>query len=208
MFEANSSKPGGHFRDEDYQYPSRQGGRRCQGVVAHIGLHALGRFADQVGLADSLSSRLHGCTRRVPLHDRGKLKDNSISIAPLSWHSAPGGSDHRLCSSLFFTSGSASCSAWSGCRCEQRPTTPWSCWCCDTRSASSNVSCTLAFGTGQRIGRSSRRSAGCFQERFGGRSSSHPRPCCVGTARREGFIYSHNALDLGLRTNQAGCGVY
>jgi hypothetical protein len=57
-------------------------------------------------------------------------------------------------------------------------------WCSVTRSASWNVSCTGAFATGRQIGRSSRRSAGCSREHVGGRSSSRPRPCSVGTAKR------------------------
>jgi len=43
------------------------------GVVAHVGLHALGSFADRLGLADCVSSRLRAGTRRAPLHDRGKV---------------------------------------------------------------------------------------------------------------------------------------
>jgi len=43
------------------------------GVVAHLGLHALGSFADRIGLVEALSSRLRGRTSRAALHDRGKL---------------------------------------------------------------------------------------------------------------------------------------
>ncbi len=43
------------------------------GVVAHVGLHALGSFADRMGLAGAPSSRLRGRTRRAAFHDRGKL---------------------------------------------------------------------------------------------------------------------------------------
>jgi hypothetical protein len=43
------------------------------GVVAHVGLHALGRFADRLGLGDSLSSRIPWGGNGVPLHDRGKV---------------------------------------------------------------------------------------------------------------------------------------
>jgi len=43
------------------------------GAVAHVGLHALGSFADRLGLADCLSSRLRAGTKRSPLHDRGKV---------------------------------------------------------------------------------------------------------------------------------------
>jgi hypothetical protein len=42
-------------------------------VVAHVGLHALGRFADRLGLGDSLSARIPMTGERFPLHDRGKV---------------------------------------------------------------------------------------------------------------------------------------
>jgi len=43
------------------------------GVVAHVGLHALGRFADALGLADSLSAAVPNPGERAPIHDRGKV---------------------------------------------------------------------------------------------------------------------------------------
>ena len=43
------------------------------GVVAHVGLHALGCFADRLGLGDSLSCRIPATGERLPLHDRGKV---------------------------------------------------------------------------------------------------------------------------------------
>ncbi len=43
------------------------------GVAAHVGLHALGTLADQLGLATSLSSRIAPRGERAPLHDRGKV---------------------------------------------------------------------------------------------------------------------------------------
>jgi len=43
------------------------------GVVAHVGLHALGMFADRLGLGDSLSARIPAAGERLPLHDRGKV---------------------------------------------------------------------------------------------------------------------------------------
>jgi hypothetical protein len=46
------------------------GGR---GVAAHVGLHALGAFADSLGLADLLSKRIPITGERLPLHDRGKV---------------------------------------------------------------------------------------------------------------------------------------
>jgi len=42
-------------------------------VVAHVGLHALGAFADRLGLGDSLSARIPITGERLPLHDRGKV---------------------------------------------------------------------------------------------------------------------------------------
>ncbi len=44
-----------------------------KGVVAHVGLHALGAFADRLGLGDSLSARIPVAGERLPLHDRGKV---------------------------------------------------------------------------------------------------------------------------------------
>ena len=43
------------------------------GVVAHVGLHALGSFADRLGLGDTLSSAIPWAGSGVPLHDRGKV---------------------------------------------------------------------------------------------------------------------------------------
>jgi hypothetical protein len=43
------------------------------GVVAHVGLHALGCFADRLGLGDTLSSAIPWSGNGVPVHDRGKV---------------------------------------------------------------------------------------------------------------------------------------
>jgi hypothetical protein len=43
------------------------------GVVAHVGLHALGSFADRLELGDSLSSRIPATGERAPIHNRGKV---------------------------------------------------------------------------------------------------------------------------------------
>ena len=43
------------------------------GVVAHVGLHALGAFADRLGLGDVLSSAIPPRGERMPVHDRGKV---------------------------------------------------------------------------------------------------------------------------------------
>jgi hypothetical protein len=42
-------------------------------VVSHVGLHALGSFADRLGLGDALSARIPTTGRRLPVHDRGKV---------------------------------------------------------------------------------------------------------------------------------------
>jgi hypothetical protein len=42
-------------------------------VVAHVGLHVLGAFADRLRLGDSLSARVAPGGERAPLHDRGKV---------------------------------------------------------------------------------------------------------------------------------------
>jgi len=42
-------------------------------VVTHVGLHALGAFADRLGLGDSLSKRIPISGERLPVHDRGKV---------------------------------------------------------------------------------------------------------------------------------------
>jgi hypothetical protein len=44
-----------------------------EGVVAHVGLRALGAFADRLGLGDSRSARIPITGERLPLHDRGKV---------------------------------------------------------------------------------------------------------------------------------------
>ena len=47
-------------------------------VVAHVGLHALGCFADRLGLGDSLSARIPITGERLPLHDRGKVLSQAM----------------------------------------------------------------------------------------------------------------------------------
>jgi len=42
-------------------------------VAAHVGLHALGAFADRLGVGDCLSARIPVTGERLPLHDRGKV---------------------------------------------------------------------------------------------------------------------------------------
>jgi hypothetical protein len=47
--------------------------RGGDGVAAHVGLHALGQFADALGLGGALSERIVPTGERFPLHDRGKV---------------------------------------------------------------------------------------------------------------------------------------
>ena len=52
------------------------------GVVAHVGLHALGSFADRLGLGDALSSAIPWGGNGIPTHDRGKvLVQTSLVLA-------------------------------------------------------------------------------------------------------------------------------
>ncbi|MBW4078499.1 MAG: hypothetical protein HIU84_08360 [Acidobacteria bacterium] len=44
-----------------------------KGVVAHIGLHALGSLADALGLGSALTPRIEPASQRAPRHDRGKV---------------------------------------------------------------------------------------------------------------------------------------
>ena len=50
------------------------------GVVAHVGLHALGAFADRLQLGSLLSSRIVPRGERSPLHDRGKVLTNMALV--------------------------------------------------------------------------------------------------------------------------------
>ena len=43
------------------------------GVVAHVGLHALGSFADRLGLGEALSAAIPWRGNGIPFHDRGKV---------------------------------------------------------------------------------------------------------------------------------------
>jgi hypothetical protein len=51
------------------------GGRQ---VVAHAGLHALGRFADRIGLGSSLSAAFPWSGERAPTHDRGTVLTHAM----------------------------------------------------------------------------------------------------------------------------------
>ena len=47
-------------------------------VVAHAGLHALGRFADRIGLGPTLSIAIPWSGERAPLHDRGTVLTHAM----------------------------------------------------------------------------------------------------------------------------------
>ncbi len=47
-------------------------------VVGSAGLHALGRFADRIGLPQSLSRAVPWTGERAPLHDRGKVLTHAM----------------------------------------------------------------------------------------------------------------------------------
>jgi hypothetical protein len=47
-------------------------------VVAHAGLHALGRFADRVGLGTALSAAIPWPGERAPVHDRGTVLTHAM----------------------------------------------------------------------------------------------------------------------------------
>ena len=52
------------------------------GVVAHVGLHALGAFADRIGLGTALSAAVTYRGRGTPGHDRGKvLVQTALTLA-------------------------------------------------------------------------------------------------------------------------------
>ena len=42
------------------------------GMVAHVGLHALGVFADRLGLGDALSAAMPPAGERLSVHDQGQ----------------------------------------------------------------------------------------------------------------------------------------
>jgi len=52
-----------------------------EGVVAHVGLHALGAFADRLGLGDTLSPAVLPAGERLPVHDRGKVLVQAMLMA-------------------------------------------------------------------------------------------------------------------------------
>jgi hypothetical protein len=71
------------------------------GVVAHVGLHALGCFADRLGLGDSLSARIPLTGERLPIHDRGKVLVHSALMLAGGGESCADIEHLRLQSDLF-----------------------------------------------------------------------------------------------------------
>jgi hypothetical protein len=50
------------------------------GVVAHVGLHAICRFADRIGLTAAFSAAVPWRGERAPLHDRGTLLVHQMAV--------------------------------------------------------------------------------------------------------------------------------
>jgi Transposase DDE domain group 1 len=71
------------------------------GVVAHVGLHALGCFADRLGLGDSLSARIPVAGERLPIHDRGKVLVHTALMLAAGGESCADIEHLRLQSDLF-----------------------------------------------------------------------------------------------------------
>jgi hypothetical protein len=44
-----------------------------EGVVSHVGLHALGPFADRLRSGEALSGKIPPVGERLPVHDQGKV---------------------------------------------------------------------------------------------------------------------------------------
>ena len=71
------------------------------GVVAHVGLHALGCFADRLSLGDSLSARIPVAGERLPIHDRGKVLVHTALMLAAGGESCADIEHLRLQSDLF-----------------------------------------------------------------------------------------------------------
>ena len=71
------------------------------GVVAHVGLHALGAFADRLGLSHLLSSRIVPRGERLPVHDRGKVLTQMALVVAGGGESCADIEHLRLQSDLF-----------------------------------------------------------------------------------------------------------
>lgn len=71
------------------------------GVVAHVGLHALGAFADRLGLSHLLSSRIAPRGERRPAHDRGKVLTQMALVIAGGGESCADVEHLRLQSDLF-----------------------------------------------------------------------------------------------------------
>ena len=71
------------------------------GVVAHVGLHALGAFSDRLGLSSFLSARIAARGERAPLHDRGKVISQMALVIAGGGESCADVEHLRLQSDLF-----------------------------------------------------------------------------------------------------------
>ncbi len=71
------------------------------GVVTHVGLHALGAFADRLGLGDVLSSAIPLRGERMPVHDRGKVLTQMALVLAGGGESCADIEHLRLQSTLF-----------------------------------------------------------------------------------------------------------
>ena len=71
------------------------------GVVAHVGLHAMGAFADRLGLSHSLSSRVSPRGERRPVHDRGTVLTHMALVIAGGGESCADVEHLRLQSDLF-----------------------------------------------------------------------------------------------------------
>jgi hypothetical protein len=71
------------------------------GVAAHVGLHALGSFADQIGLGALLSRCIEPTGERQPLHDRGKVLVQMALVLAGGGESCSDIEHLRVCDTLF-----------------------------------------------------------------------------------------------------------
>jgi hypothetical protein len=71
------------------------------GVVAHVGLHALGSFADRLEVGDSLSAWIAVPGERLPTHDRGKALVHTALMLAGAGESCAGIEHLRLQGDLF-----------------------------------------------------------------------------------------------------------
>jgi hypothetical protein len=71
------------------------------GVVAHVGLHALGAFGDRLGLGDALFGAIPPCGEQMAVHDRGKVLTQMALVLAGGGESCADIEHLRLQSTLF-----------------------------------------------------------------------------------------------------------